>query len=122
MVKERFASASLAVDVEDDASRIVLTWSGRSMDHEPGQFILPILMRALEDAVADNKQVVLDFRAVEYLNSSTITPLIRVLEQARRGTARVRLVYNRSLRWQALSFTALEVFQTSDGRVEVAGI
>ena len=61
----------------------------------------------------------LDFRKLEYLNSSTITPVIRILEQAKRGTALVTVVYNAELKWQALSFSALYLFQSLDGRVTV---
>ena len=61
----------------------------------------------------------MDFRTLEYLNSSTITPVIRVLEMAKRGTVSLSIIYDASLKWQALSFSALYLFQSLDGRVVV---
>jgi hypothetical protein len=103
----------------DDAIR--LEWSGMSMARDPGKFLVPILSRALDTGLQSGKQLVIDFRRLEYLNSSTITPVIRILEHARRGRSAVRIVYDKTLKWQALSFTALELFRTPDGRIDIRG-
>ena len=76
----------------------------------------------LERATTEGKTLVLDFRALDYLNSSTLTPLVRILDVARGGACAVVVQYDRMRKWQALSFTALEVFQTPDGRVLIQGL
>ena len=93
-----------------------------SMAREPGVFLIPILTQALELGVKMNKPLQIDFQNLEYLNSSTISPVIRILERARRAQARVRVLYKRALKWQSLSFTALEIFRTPDSRIEVQGV
>ena len=92
------------------------------MARDPGPFILPVLTRALDLGQKANKPVVLDFRDLEYLNSSTISPVIRILEQAKRGEARLTVCYRNDLKWQALSFSALYLFQTADGRIAIKSV
>ena len=122
MSSDTFVEGALTLELHDEATAIRVVWSGRSTAREPGKFILPILFKAIEKGVRQNKEVVIDFERLNYLNSSTITPVIRILDQAKRGDAKVVIVYNKSLKWQALSFAALQVFQTTDGRIEIRGV
>ena len=119
MTAEHFEDGPLHLDLEETDSDVVVTWRGRSIAREPGQFLLPILTRVVEQGDRTKKRVILDFCSLEYLNSSTITPVIRILEQARRGTTSLTVVYRQELKWQALSFSALYLFQSLDGRVKV---
>lgn len=119
MPTEHFEDGSLKLTLDDGGDALTLTWQGRSVAREPGHFLLPILTKLVERSEREAKRLVLDFRKLEYLNSSTITPVIRVLEQAKRGTALVTVTYDAALKWQALSFSALYLFQSLDGRVTV---
>lgn len=120
MNTEVYSSDELRVELQR-GDELTLRFSGKSMAREPGQFLLPILTRAVEEAEARGVRLILDFRPLEYLNSSTITPVIRLLDQARKGAAQVTITYDASLAWQRLSFTALTVFATTDGRLTVNG-
>ncbi len=40
----------------------------------------------------------------------------------KRASHAVRVLYKKSLKWRELSFTALEVFQTPDRRIEIRGV
>ncbi len=122
MNAETFEDGPLTLQLCEDDREVRLEWRGQSMAREPAQFLLPVLSKALEKGSRASKPLVIDFQNLEYLNSSTITPVIRILEQARRGTERVTVVYRRDLKWQALSFTALELFRTPDKRIDVRGI
>ena len=120
METETHSSEGLTLEVRRDEA-ITVTWRGRSTARDPSRFLLPILTHLVEAATADGRSLVLDFRALDYLNSSTLAPLVRILDAARRGTASVVVQYSRPRKWQTLSFSALEVFQTTDGRVVVEG-
>ena len=61
------------------------------------------------------------FAFLEYMNSSTITPVIKVLERAKRGTMNVTVLFDASRKWQDLSFSALKIFETEDKRVVIKG-
>jgi hypothetical protein len=122
MTVETSVDRALTIEVKGDGDTINITWQGKSTARDPAQFILPILSRAIDQANSEQKPIVMDFRSLEYMNSSTVTPLIRVLDQAKKAGMRVTILYNKALRWQALNFTALEVFHTDDKRIEIRGV
>jgi len=109
----------LQVSYEADATKIV--WSGRSTARDPVSFIGPLLTEALLRTPEGEKEIVLDFRALEYMNSSTITPLIRLLHEAKKSRHRVVVLYSKAAKWQELSFSALTIFETEDKRIEIRG-
>ena len=121
MNKEQFVSNLLEITVEEQSGSIDVNWIGKSIDRDPGKFITPILANVLDRSIIGNKKITLDFRKLAYLNSSTITPVIKVLERAKRGNIRVTILYDKALKWQELNFSALEIFTPEDKRVKVEG-
>jgi hypothetical protein len=117
-----FANNALEIKVTENDEAIQLAWSGKSTDREPGRFLAPILMDIIKQSTELGKKVVLDFRRLSYMNSSTITPVIRILERAKKGKNRITVMYEKSLRWQEVNFSALKVFETADQRVEIKAI
>jgi len=69
-----FQLRALRLELTETSDAVYVKWFGRSTDREPGHFILPVLITALQLATGANKGVVLDFHKAEYFNSSTITP------------------------------------------------
>ena len=122
MTFQTFRQNTLTLELRDDPAEVRVTWLGRSTSREPAEFIVPVLSRAVELGRLANKPVVLDFQPMSYMNSSTITPVIRLLGRALRTVNTVRVLYKKELKWQELSFTALEVFQTPDHRIEICGV
>ena len=120
--KETFVGNLLKIELEEKKDSITINWSGKSVDREPGKFITPILVNAIRRSSGLNKKIILDFRKLDYMNSSSITPVIKILERAKRGRTQIRVVYKKSLKWQDLSFSALEIFRTKDRRVEIKGL
>lgn len=120
--EKTYESGPLNLRLFETPEAVCLELRGMSMAREPSTFLLPIFFDALELADREGKLLQMDFQLLEYLNSSSISPVIRTLERARRGQGRVRVLYNKSLKWQALSFTALEIFRTADARVDVQGV
>lgn len=122
MSSETFADRNLSLKVEDDGHVIRVDWRGKSTARDPGRFIAPILSKALDHSRKSGRPLVMDFTHIEYMNSSTITPIIRILDEAKRKGLTVTILYKRDLKWQELSFSALEIFQTEDGRIEIRGV
>lgn len=120
--KESFVSDLLRIDVLENNKSIIAHWSGKSVARDPRKFITPILVNLLKESSDLKKRIVLDFQDLSYMNSSTITPVIKILERAKSGQARVTILYKKILKWQDLSFSALEIFQTNDHRIEIRGI
>lgn len=117
--EERKESGSLTVDHVYHDDRITLMFRGKSIVRDPNEFLMPTMLEALDMADREKKQLVLDFTELSYMNSSTFTPLIKVLEKARLSGNEVQVIYSAEQRWQQVSFSALTIFRTSDGRIDV---
>jgi hypothetical protein len=117
-----FTNHSLEIKVIESDDSIKLLWSGKSIDREPSKFITPILLDIIKRSTDVGKRVVLDFCKLAYMNSSTITPIIKVLERAKKGKNKITVNYEKSLRWQEVNFSALKIFETADQRVEIKGL
>ncbi len=118
---QTFTNDQLRLEVSQEGDAISVRFHGKSMLRDPNDFLMPILLRMLGEANAEKKRVLLDFRSLSYMNSSTLTPVIKLLEQARVGDGMVTVLYRKSLKWQDLSFSALVIFRTPDGRIEIQG-
>ena len=122
MKPEKYTNTHLSIEVIEHETTIDVKWEGKSIDREPGKFISPILVKVLEMASALNKRIFMDFQSLSYMNSSTITPIIKILDRAQKGMTQITITYQKALKWQELNFTALEVFRTEDNRLEIKGL
>ena len=122
MTPEKYTNKDLSIEVVQNATSIDVKWDGKSIDREPGKFISPILVKVLEMAGTMNKRITMDFQDLLYMNSSTITPIIKILDRAKKGMTKITILYRKSLKWQELNFSALEVFRTDDNRLEIKGL
>ncbi len=118
---EIYTHQLLTIEVTEENDTINAAWKGKSIDREPSKFITPILMRMIKSSSDTDKRVRLDFSEMTYMNSSTITPIIKILERAKRGSTRITVFYDTSQKWQDLIFSALTIFKTKDKRVEIRG-
>ncbi len=122
MTPEKYTNKDLSIEVVENQTSIDVKWDGKSIDREPSKFISPILVKVLEMAATMNKRITMDFQHLSYMNSSTITPIIKILERAKKGMTKITILYRKSLKWQELNFSALEVFRTDDNRLEIKGL
>lgn len=120
--KEKFSAKLLSIEISETDTSIDVKWLGKSVDRQPSKFISPILVKVLGMASGNNKRIVMDFRELAYMNSSTITPIIKILERAKNGMTQITILYNKSLKWQELNFSALEIFGTNDDRLKIKGL
>jgi hypothetical protein len=118
---KRWLRGELTLELQQSPQELRLRWLGKSTEREPGHFLVPVLGEAFESARAAGVPLVLDFTALDYMNSSTFTPVVKALDHSRRLAVPVILEYSLSRKWQALSFSALRTFETLDGRIKVNG-
>jgi hypothetical protein len=123
MIKpEKYSNNYLSIEVTEHEASIEVKWEGKSIDRVPSKFISPILVKVLGMASSLNKRITMDFQSLTYMNSSTITPIIKILDRAKKGMAKITINYRKTLKWQELNFSALEVFSTEDNRLEIKGL
>lgn len=117
----RWTQGELALELTETVRELRLTWRGKSADREPSRFLVPVLSDSLRRARDARLPLVMDFSDLEYMNSSTFTPVVKALDESRRLAVPVVLEYSVSRKWQALSFSALRTFETLDGRIKIHG-
>ena len=120
--KNRHTKNQLELNVSEDHDSVHVQWKGKSVDRDPSGFIAPILSDALENCIERNKKLVLDFQELEFMNSSTITPVSKIIELGKSRSARIEVIYQKSKNWQELNFSALRIFETKDKQIEIMGL
>jgi len=118
---EKYTSNQLTIEVEENHSEINIKFKGRSTERDPSAFISPILQESLHNSNKFNKKIIMDFVELEYMNSSTITPIIKILEYANTTSGSISMLYVKSKKWQDLCFSALRIFETKDLRIVITG-
>lgn len=118
---ESLKNADLVIDVEDVAAPpcLRLVWRGRSADRYPGRVLGPFFSSALDEAAGKGAAIEMRFHALEHFNSSTITSVIELIQDARARGVRLVIAYDGAIKWQRLSFDALRVFNKGDGLLEL---
>jgi anti-anti-sigma regulatory factor len=118
---DTYTNGQLQLEVTKNDHAITIRFLGKSILRESAEFLMPILLQTLAETTERNKRLVMDFRDLTYMNSSTLTPVIKILERARIGDGKVTALYRAGLKWQSISFSALGIFQTNDRRIEIKG-
>ena len=118
---EDLKTADLVIEVREEAAppTLVLAWRGRSADRYPNQLLGPFFAEALDRAAALEAAVEMRFHALEHFNSSTITAVIELIQDARARGVRLVIAYDGAIKWQRLSFDALRVFNRGDALMEL---
>ncbi len=99
----------LVIHVDRSGSACLrLDWLGRSTSVNPGKVLSPFFEQVLAEASRGAQRVEMHFEALEYFNSSMISALIHLIHSALAAKVALRIHYDAALRWQALSFDALE--------------
>lgn len=103
-------AGNLRIERLGDDKNVVLQWRGSSTDRNPSLAINPYV-RGIYDAVAGSgASVEMRFESLDHFNSSTITALIQMIQEARTRKIKLVLTYDAAVKWQRLSFEALRVF------------
>ncbi len=116
-----YSNEELTILVTEKDDVIEVLWLGRSTAREPKIFIQPILDEINRLANGFVKPINMDFRKLEYMNSSTITPILRMLEDAANTNSSFSITYDSRLRWQELNFSALEIFRGKNRNFNLIG-
>lgn len=118
---ENLRAEELAIDVERADAMLRLSWRGKSNQRSPSKVLAPFFARAIEAAAAANLAIEMRFHELQHFNSSTITAVIELIQDARSKGVKLIIAYDGALKWQRLSFDALKVFSRADGLLELRG-
>jgi hypothetical protein len=109
---ESLVAGSLRIDarVGGPAAPIQLLWTGKSNERDPAATLTPYFTAVLASARATGVPIELHFEKLEHFNSSTITSIIKLVEDARRAGVKLVVSYDKEIRWQRMSLEPLRVF------------
>ncbi|MCC5810767.1 MAG: hypothetical protein JJU06_10375 [Ectothiorhodospiraceae bacterium] len=117
-----FNEGALRIEKVCSGTELALVLSGKSIIREANETLLPVFVEGLREADEAGFRLVLDFRPVTYMNSSSFAPVIKVLQKARLSTVQVSVIFSSEQKWQEVSFAAMTVFKTPDGRITITGL
>lgn len=105
---KNFSSGDLRISVNGMngmGGRVRMMWNGRSTDREPGRQLTPYFNGLLDEL--EGRGLLISFQGLEYMNSSTVTPIIQFLKNLNERNIETRVAYDGRSKWQRASFRAL---------------
>ena len=112
-------AGELTIDVEDRPEVLVAQWSGKSTDRQPHRVLEPFFAELLDEASKRKLPIEMHFGRLAHFNSSTISCLIRLVQDSQNRDVKLVLVYDEKVSWQRLSFDALRVFTKTNPLFEL---
>ena len=118
---EGLKAGDLTIDVGESTAppAISMTWRGKSNDRFPRRTLGPFFERVLGVAQTRKVPVEMHFTKLEHFNSSTITSVIELIQEARSKQVPLVIHYDGKVTWQKVTFEALRVFVKNDGLLEL---
>ncbi len=113
-----FEAGELKIEIKVGAKLLKLTWLGQSNTRDPGQALRPFL-EEMAQLFNKEREVELDFRNLDYMNSSTFRPILNLVQAASSAARAVSVRYDAQKNWQRLSFKTLQAVSASLGNVRV---
>jgi len=113
-----FKEGNLEITLEQNNGNI-MKWLGRSDDRDPSALLNPYI-----DGVIDTlkgKDLEIQFGQLEYMNSSTVPPIIQLIKKLNNSEIKSVITYDKDSKWQAASFKALETIVRTMDFVDVVG-
>lgn len=96
---------ALKLKVESRQDKVHLMLEGKSDSRNPGDVLGPYFDNLLE---AGLKELLVDLTKLEFMNSSTIPPLVQLMKKLEVRQISSEFVYDGKVKWQAVSFNVLQ--------------
>lgn len=100
-----FTRGELNISVKGNGRQVYMSWNGRSAERDPAALLNPYL-ESLLDGIHD-RDLLIAFQELQYMNSSTVSPIIQFLKNLNQRQVETRITYDGRSKWQSASFKAL---------------
>ncbi len=98
-------SGSLEIEVKESNGKVSVLWKGVSDERDPSSFLNPFLDRVTR--VAKGAECDVAFEKLEYMNSSTVQPIVQFIKKLNENEIKTLITYDAGSDWQPASFKAL---------------
>ena len=116
-----FDDGTLTINRSQADGTLTLQLIGKCIIRDANDTLMPIFSDAMAESGHNGQRLVLDFRDVSYMNSSSFAPVFKVLEKARLSEQALTIRYDSQQKWQTVSFSAMTIFKTPDERIQIDG-
>ena len=103
---------------EEELGKVRLLWSGTSDDRDPARLLNPYLDSVVEEL--GSLKVEIDFCAMDYMNSATVPPLLRLVRALNRKGIDTTVVYDSAQTFQRTAFSAFKALASVMPHLTVA--
>jgi hypothetical protein len=117
---DRFDHHGLSIEIAASSPALTMRWSGVSDVRNPGELLLPFLMRMVERC--KGKSLKLDFSSLEYMNSATVTPILNFVKALDANAIPATLVYDGAVDWQRINFQCMKTIARTLKHVRVESL
>jgi len=92
-----FKNDALTIVVLQSDDRATIRWMGESDARNPGEFLNPIFSQLVKEL--QGLPIAVDFSALEYMNSATVSPLITCVKSFDGAGSAVQVIFS-DVDWQ----------------------
>ncbi len=110
---------NLDITINTDKGNTVISWIGKSDDRDPSSILNPYFSGLIPQL--KGKPVIIDFVKLEYMNSSTVPPIISFIKDLESNSINSKIFYDKNSKWQSASFKALETIAKTFQFISVEG-
>lgn len=116
---ENFKGGSLEIIVNKSGNETKMIWKGKSDDRNPASMLDPYFTKIMDELKGTD--VTVDFMELDYMNSSTVPPIIKFLKNLNSHKIDAVFTYSEKSKWQAASFKAFKTFSSMLPHITVEG-
>lgn len=117
---ENLAINNLNITVED-GKKVIVCWFGRCDLAKPSEVITPFFVKVIDDYITNDKILEIDFKKLEYMNSSTVLPILELIRALHKKDITCDIIYDNNSIWQKHSFSALKNTVSNLTNINVIG-
>lgn len=112
-----FSQERMRVSVIDQERQVIVSWRGVFDALNPHQTLGEFLWKQQE--ALRNKDVLIDFSKMEFLNSATLSVMLRFVKELDAITPKLTLKFNTTESWQMVSFRCMKAISRTLKHTEV---
>lgn len=113
-------SGNLEISLTKKEQTLRMKWLGRSDEQNPQEKLSPFAESVVN--TLGEPEVEIEFRELEYMNSSTVPSIIYLLKSLNAKGVDVRCYYDKESDWQSASFRALETLAEALPHIRIEGL
>ncbi len=106
-----FSSERLTIWTATVKKQRLLLWSGECDFRNPAEVLTPALTSYAQSL--KEGPVVLDFRGLVFMNSSSVTPILAFVKSLCTRGIPVHLIYNSDVSWQRITASSMRTIATA---------